>query len=269
VLSDTWFPINERTLATSIGATSTFVGSSAGFVAGPMIVGSPQTPEEAKNALMQLQWFWAIVSGIVWACCLVHYPARPHNAPSKAALRKRLEMKPASTGTSCFDLLVGSTSQLFRATTEEEKGKRFRFWLVVICVSVPSGVYQGWLATFHLSCPELNASQAGWLGCFMTLSGCAGSVAIGALLDRFNGRLKLTICSLLSCAVVTFAVFAAAAQGLTDSVGISRHDNTVILFAFGIAGGFFYNTTTPLFFEMAMETIYGWVRHSMRSQFDK
>lgn len=125
--------------------------------------------------------------------------------------------------------------------------------------------HQGWLATFHLSCPELSTTQAGWLGCAMTLSGCAGSVVVGALLDRFNGRLKKTICGLLACSTVAFAVFAAAAAGLTSSVGLGLHDNAIFLFVFGIAGGFFYNTTTPLYFELEMETIFGWASDNSAS----
>jgi hypothetical protein len=32
-------------------------------------------------------------------------------------------------------------------------------------------------------------------------------------------------------------------------------DPVALLYAFGITAGIFYNTTTPLFFELAMETV--------------
>jgi hypothetical protein len=52
-------------------------------------------------------------------------------------------------------------------------------------------------------------------------------------------------------------VFAAAAQGIAKSAAFGLHEYNAILFVFGIAGGFFYNTATPLYFELTMETIYG------------
>ena len=258
VISEVWFPQKERTLATSLGATSTYIGSSAGFLAGPLIVGSPDTEGAARHYILLLHMLWAGVSTVTCLCCWCYYPDCPTSPPSEAAAKKKREAAEALPPgpTTWRDLLVGSTDRLFCASSEIERGQRKRFWLITICLAVPLGVYQGWLATFHLSCPELSSNQAGWLGCTMTLSGCVGSVAVGALLDRFNGRLKSTICVLLFLAAASFGVFAAAATGI---------ESTVFLFVFGILGGMMYNTTTPLYFELAMETIYGWASENAAS----
>ena len=40
---------------------------------------------------------------------------------------------------------------------------------------------------------NVTESQAAWLGFSMTMSGCLGSVVVGAILDRFLGYLKLVV----------------------------------------------------------------------------
>ena len=261
VLSDAWFPTSERTFATAIGASATYMGSSAGFVVGPLVVGNPSSQSAAQHAFRSLHYAYAFMSAFVCVASWYYYPTRPCHPPSEAAAKKRAaEDEAAEVGSSptWSDLLVGSTGLLFKASTPDEQSQRRRFWIIAGALALPLGVYQGWLATFHLSCPELSATKAGWLGCAMTLSGCIGSVVTGSLLDRFNGRLKLAICSLLVMSTLSFAFFSAAASGLTDVLEFDDATSVLFLFIFGISGGFFYNTTIPLFFELAMETVYGW-----------
>ena len=136
------------------------------------------------------------------------------------------------------------------------------------------------MSLFYLSLKDiLSAGEAGWLGCAMTMSGCCGSVVVGGVLDRFQGRLKRCIVVLLACSA--FALLAFATVGLVytsnsnddnddnDGSGgnrsLGRSDTVMLLYITGVAGGFFFNTTTPLFFELAMETVYGWASENASS----
>lgn len=82
-----------------------------------------------------------------------------------------------------------------------------------------------------------------------------GSVAVGFVLGRFSGRLKTATSMLMVLSTAVFGLFAVAVAGWLP-VG---HDDTVtVAYATGILGGFFFNCTTPLYFEMLMETVCGW-----------
>jgi len=144
VLSENWFPQNERTLATSLGATSTYAGSAMGFIAGPLLVGSPGTAAKARAAVLSLHYLWAACASVVCALCWCHYPDRPDVPPSAAAAKKRREdaMAPVNRPTSWTQIFIGTTGLLFQATTSAERGKRLRFWIMALCLALPLGVYQ-------------------------------------------------------------------------------------------------------------------------------
>lgn len=89
----------------------------------------------------------------------------------------------------------------------------------------------------------------------MTMSGCAGSVLVGAILDRFAGRLKLVTELLMLIAMTSFGVFSANAASLLP---LSHATSVTVAYVTGIVGGMALNISVPLFFELIMETIYGW-----------
>jgi len=89
----------------------------------------------------------------------------------------------------------------------------------------------------------------------MTVSGCFGSVAVGFVLDRFLGRLKTATAILMLLSTAAFAIFAAAVAGWLP---LSHAATVKVAYASGILGGFFFNCTTPLYFEIMMETVFGW-----------
>ena len=64
--------------------------------------------------------------------------------------------------------------------------------------------YQGWTSTLYNCLDSVNVTEdeAAWLGFSMTMSGCLGSIVVGAILDRFLGYLKLVTEVLMIIAMV-------------------------------------------------------------------
>jgi hypothetical protein len=101
----------------------------------------------------------------------------------------------------------------------------------------------------NLAAVGVSQSDAGFLGCAMTLAGCAAAVAAGALADAFAGRLKqmAVVASALAC--VAFLYFALLLSGAAPG-------GTAALYLSGILGGVFLNCSIPLFFELALEVAF-------------
>lgn len=77
-LSCLWFRENERATATSIAVTSNACGTTVGFLLGPALV-------SAASDFPKLLYVEVVLAAIPFFCCVLHYPAKPADAPSAAA----------------------------------------------------------------------------------------------------------------------------------------------------------------------------------------
>lgn len=82
------------------------------------------------------------------------------------------------------------------------------------------------------------------------------------ILDRFAGRLKLVTEMCMVVATSCFVVFGMNAAGYLQ---VDQHERVVIAFITSIGGGAALNICVPLFFELIMESIYGWGDESIGS----
>ena len=135
--------------------------------------------------------------------------------------------------------------------------------LLNLCQSLPLGVYQAWTCVLNLNLDggavSMTDTQAGWLGLWMTLSGCLGGMVLGAVMDRFAGRLKTGIIILTALSVGGYAVFALITSGQLDLDHASLVNAVYIA---GIAGGLCLNASLPLYFELTLESIFGFADES-------
>ena len=294
ILSEIWFATQERTTATAAMTVACYFGGALGFVVGPLVVGdfkpqnsipvnstSDATQPDARHAVERLYYLEAALTLGTFACVYVCFPDAPEEPPSEAAAakRKRSVENPPSRGGG----VKNDASKNLLESLEEEGGGgdttpaeleffeillgggpvetdqdhlRTRFWIVCICMGLPLGVYQAWTAVLFLNLSDfISSTKAAWLGCFMTLSGCVGSVAVGFILDRFVGRLKTAISGLMVAATISFGAFTMAVAG---QLPLSHSQTVIVAYVTGIMGGFFFNCTTPLYFEIMMETVFGW-----------
>ena len=263
IISELWFPTNERTTATAVASVATYCGAALGFVVGPTLVGRPTTAEAATQAINALYYGETAVCLLGVVLCICYFPNRPKNPPSEAAYKKReaeeaKKNNPSSgmdDGMSVYSAFTeddsvlggvggggggGSSSSTYRRTTEvndssNNKGlcayfactsKVRKYWVVSLCMGLPLGIFQGWGATMYscLKPLEFTESEASWLGFFTTIVGCVGSVLVGAVLDRFAGRLKLTTAICLLVATVSFILFGVNTAGYLD---IEQHERVV------------------------------------------
>ena len=90
-------------------------------------------------------------------------------------------------------------------------------------------------------------------------------------MDRFRGRLKTALSALMITATMGFIVFALCVTGALDGAAFlggpgDTHDSVLALaYGSGILGGFAFNCTVPLFFEITMELIFGWCSENTAS----
>jgi FLVCR family MFS transporter len=89
ILSELWFPSEERTTATAMASVATYTGAALGFVVGPAAVGSPATQEAAKQAIEHLFYAEAAVCLLCALMCIGYFPDCPLHPPSAAASAKR------------------------------------------------------------------------------------------------------------------------------------------------------------------------------------
>lgn len=229
ILSAAWFPVHERTTATAIMTTMNYLGTSVGFVLGPLVVDASAAPAVITRQLERLYLVLAIVAASLFLAVFLYFPSAPPTPPTLSAEVEKTEFT------------VGFKRLL----------RHKRNWLLCIACGVPTGFYGGWSAVLDLNLRAfgLDEIQVGWLGCLSTASGCFFGILISAISDRFAGRLKQFIISMYCCAALSFLWFA-----LTCSKMIPG--STVTLYASSILGGLFLNGTIPLFYELCVETTF-------------
>lgn len=267
LLSEIWFPVHERTLATTIACNSTYVGAALGFIIGPFIVGTPAGQAASRRAVKTLLWCETAVTSVVALCVFFKFPKEPQHPPSEAAAQRRQRaqvddnVEPALPG---LEALLGLAS-LGDCSARHVLG---RFWLLNFCMSAPLGVYQSWGVVMSLNLTEsgfnISTDDANWLGCWMTLCGCLGSVVVGALMDRLVGRMKTAILVLSLTSALGFLVFTIVLSGRLAAVGFDvSHSTAVLLLKLsGIVAGFGLNCSIPLYFELTLETVHGHISES-------
>jgi len=91
----------------------------------------------------------------------------------------------------------------------------------------------------------------------MAMAGCTGAVGVGGLFYIVAGQMKAATMVLLLLSIVSYAVFAAL-QPLCDAGVLAVSRARTLTFVSGVAGGLFSNCSLSLFFEMVMETTFGW-----------
>ena len=257
ILSQLWFCVSERTVATAIGAVAPYFGSALGFLVGPYVVGQPTDRPSALACLRRLYYIQFFSTVLVLVLVVLYFPDKPKRPPSQTAANSVSSGTPGNAAKEWM-LLLGHADS---ATV-------LRAWVLTLCLALPLGVYQSFGAVLDLNLGQpplsLNEKQAGYLGAMMTIIGCLGSVLVGFVMDRFARRLKSMILVLMLSAAlgfVTFAVDVHEALSMGSAVAVPLAYGTAIV------AGFAFNSTIPLFFELIMETTFGFMTPSAACSF--
>jgi len=265
IISELWFPAEQRTMATAFGTVAPNFGSAMAFVIGPAIVGSDKSgghhPDCGSEHVVRRLFLVELgLSVAVFLSCVAYFPDHPAHAPSQAAAQKRVSRRRSESLTKPLVGVVG----LLTCSGANRLLLR-KFWLVALCLGLPLGLFPGWVAVLYLNLYGfMSEDEAGSLGLWMVTTGCLGSIIVGAFVDRMTGNLKTVAAILLALSSLGLAVFLGCISGAFSA---SHSYNLSLAYASGIWGGFFFNSSIPLFFEMAMEIVFGWCSQTTTSAF--
>ena len=174
LVSNTWFPPNERTTATAIGTLAANFGAALAFFIGPSMM--PNTFNNSGNSSLnltdreirvievRLRYYFYLQTGLaalLFGCVVVYFPSRPPLPPSIAALTRKATEIGYVEG---FKLLIRNQS----------------YWILVFVLAASFGIYSGWASVLDLAVQPFNisAKTSGWLGTGDSLAGIISGIII-------------------------------------------------------------------------------------------
>jgi MFS family permease len=252
IISQLWFCASERTMATAISVAAPSFGSALGFLAGPYIVGQPQDRSSAVTGLQRLYAIQLFGSVLALVLVVLRFPDKPVRQPSQTASNAASSGTPGNAAKEWL-LLLGNADAGQTETV-------VRTWWLIFCSAIPIGLHGGFAVVLDLNLgkPPLSLStmQAGFLGATMTIVGCVGSVLVGFVMDRFERGLKSMILVMMLTAALSSAAFAVDVH---EAVHIGPAVAVPLAYATAIVTGFASSTAYALFFELIMETTFGFM----------
>ena len=174
LVSNTWFPPNERTTATAIGALAANFGAALAFLIGPSMI--PSTFDSSENSTKNfskkyihlletriMDYFYVQVGlgAFLFLCVVIYFPSKPPLPPSVAAFTRKTTEIGYKDG---LKMLIYNKS----------------YWLLVLVFAASFGIYFGWTSVLDLAVQPFNISEksSGWLGTCSSLAGIISGVII-------------------------------------------------------------------------------------------
>ncbi|XP_067935946.1 solute carrier family 49 member 4-like [Watersipora subatra] len=189
LFSVTWFPVNQRTTATSICILSISVGSVVAFTAGPLIIGCRITSEavlfrdnltdtyidEIVDGIQNVGYFVLGTSVLGLILTIAHFPAAPPTPPSIAQTVKR------------EDFIVGL----------KKLKNNYQYWILLVLFNLKDSTVFAWfpLIAVHFRGLGLDETTASWICTVATMAAAAGVFIIAILADHhyFKRKTKLIL----------------------------------------------------------------------------
>ncbi|KYN43720.1 Feline leukemia virus subgroup C receptor-related protein 2 [Trachymyrmex septentrionalis] len=196
-LAAQWFPPNQLSTATSLGIFGIQLGVALGFLLGPIIVKNHQNLDDIGKDLTYLCWIVAIVCTIAFGLVLTLFQNEPKLPPSETrALQKMNRTKKR-------EKFMGPIKRLCRNKNYIMLCNSYGLNVGVLN-AVSTLLNQIFLAHF-----ENGEEDAGRIGLAIILTGMAGSVSFGIILDKTHKfkQTAVTVYFLTLCGQILFAVF--------------------------------------------------------------
>jgi hypothetical protein len=181
-VSSDWFPVRERTLATSCAVVATYVGTGLGFVLA--------LPVSRPSQVLTIMYIDAGISiFFLLCCCLDHamYPPLPPHPPSLSAGQRRPAVRLADVTT-----LLRNRS----------------FITLAVCYGLTQGAFSGWTGVLDPILQPLHFSQntASYVGIAATVGCIVGTVAVASLFGTVRAS-KPVLLALYAVASLCFLWF--------------------------------------------------------------
>ncbi|XP_022100526.1 disrupted in renal carcinoma protein 2 homolog isoform X1 [Acanthaster planci] len=240
-VSAVWFPPHQRTTSTAISTTAAFLGMSASFLVGPLIVTSipqnsstePLDPDERTRSfseIMGLMYIECGVTAVVVVATLLYFPEKPPTSPSLSATRPRDSFKD------------GALKMI----------KSAQFWITAAAYSISSGVYGGWSTqqdTIFKTTLDIGQDTVGWIGFISNIAGMLAGLVIARLVDLLGGRMKAVLILLTAGAFIGCVWCVLLSMRYIPYSLMSVYITCIII-------GVCVNASPPIFFEITVEGMY-------------
>ncbi|XP_024889434.1 feline leukemia virus subgroup C receptor-related protein 2-like [Temnothorax curvispinosus] len=228
-----WFPFTEHSTATSLGIFGYQLGISLGFLLGPIIVKNHESLDDIGKDLSRLCWIVAVVATIAFALVLILFQDEPKLPPSETrALQKMSRTKKKEEFAMTIKRLC--------------KHKNF----IMLCNSY--GLNNGVLNAVSTLLNQIflahfvnGEEDAGRIGLAITLTGMAGSVSFGIILDKTH-KFKET-----AVTVYFLSLFGQILFAVSICLGIKW-----MVYVSAIFLGFFMSGYLALGFDLSIEFTY-------------
>nr|KAG5705692.1 hypothetical protein BaRGS_026631 [Batillaria attramentaria] len=264
LFSNLWFPPGQRATSTAIATLVGYMGNSLAFILGPELVPSPPTGGDSngtipdgngtlkvypvrvlslgdnntgltddytdpQSGILDYLYYQAAAAGVLLLLVLLYFPDKPPHPPSLSAALEREDFKPG----------------LVKLVRNKQ------FWLIALAYSIPLGVFEVWdiVLDVNLNTIGISQTQAGWLGFYSVIGGCATGLVISRFADIFFRQLKL----FMVLAYLVSAIF--VLWFIIIYIGILPFD-MVSIYAAVILSGVFLDGCCPLFYELVCEAAY-------------
>jgi len=247
LLSSRWFPLSERTTATSFAFLSNTSGVAIGFLLGPALV-----PDSASAP--RIIYLEAALSIFALLAALFLFPTDPPQpVQQQQQLSVQTEAVAAAASTSSVPPPPPPQQSFFKGVLACVKSPSTM--LAVFAAGVQSGLYSSWAGLLLQILEPLSytPSQAGWFGFGSTAGTVLGAAVVGFVADKwFVRRMKRMLLVIWGACIALFTWF-------TLSLPSPAFPNPPIpsnAASIGIAvalGGLFQGAIDPPLYELAAE----------------
>lgn len=231
MVAATWFPPDERTTATAVGALWCQLGGAAIYM-GPLIVRSPSNdtqPEDIRSDIMTLMYIHFGAAVVLLIAVFAYFPATPPTPPSASSAEAKINF-------------WAGIKAIFR---------NCQLLLVILVYSFSFGVPVVWIGVLTFSLLAIDIHQNEAMGVAVAAVLCSGLAAFitARITDKVYGHLKITIIGLLLASSLFFLWFVLLSTGVIEP-------NLAQVYV-SVAGGIsFEYATVPLLVELAVELGY-------------
>jgi len=271
LISQAWFPLEQRGLATAIARQSNSAGRAVGFFLAPALVST-------KADLPRFLYVELGVALLPLLCALAYFPAGPRRPPTRSAaslsstIAEAAKPPPRAAAASSsspprLGSAVGGAGGAGAGTRAEVLAvlrdglallrQRSRLAMLVGAFGLQMGVYGAWSGILPQVLKSggsgFTSTDAGTLGSVNTFAGIAGGVLAGYLADTkaLSTRLRLVMMVLCAASFAAFAAFAFMVQ--RPQLGDGGMPSFVAIAAVSTLAGGFRGGLDPLFFELSTE----------------
>ncbi|XP_050519850.1 feline leukemia virus subgroup C receptor-related protein 2-like [Daktulosphaira vitifoliae] len=236
-LAAVWFGASEVSTACSLGVFGNQLGGALGFLIPPMMVHDSDNLSEIGNEFRTMFFSFAIVNTAVFFLVLWSVKSEPLLAPSYAQVAQR---KQRDDPTIMNDAFVSSMKDLMKS-----KG----YVLLLISYGINSGCFYAistLFSQFILQYFPGHQEDVGRIGLSLVMSGLAGSILCGYILDKTH-LYKETTLVIYTGTLISMVIYA-------FSLSNSKSIWTIYLTASLL--GLFMTGYLPVGYELAIEITY-------------